>query len=111
MLFKYGALLSAHIPNTIYLLSLDDYDYFTIADAGITWDIAWNKCQGYNAKLVRIDSEALQLKLQRELPKHGHYNYWTAGYWNKQSKYSSNSGKYYSTMVGSQTVMTIMLLL
>ena len=78
------------------LFELNGQRYFiSKSSQEINWNEAWIYCKGYNAKLVRIESEELQRKLESELLKHGAFHYWTAGYWNqqKQMSFTWNSGK------------------
>lgn len=77
-----------------HLFNLRGHDYFiSERHQKIDWNQAWSDCKSHNAKLVKIETKELQLKLQTELSKHGDYHYWTAGYWDQQKpKFLWNNG-------------------
>lgn len=84
----------SYFGSGTYLFELSGQRYFVTSREKVNWDEAWSDCNSFNAKLVRIDSAELQLKLERELPKYGYYCYWTAGYWDrtKDNIFTWNSG-------------------
>jgi hypothetical protein len=84
---------SVQTVNADPLLTYNNWTYFIPVNESLTWTEAAELCESFSSYLVRIESLELQTSIEKQLYNlTERHNYWTAGYWSGNRKYSWENG-------------------